>query len=76
MVCVLTRIKVADNCGVRLAQCIKLLVGSLPKKAEPGKLLVVVIKRSDPFKKKLGVGSISRALVVRASLTFFRGCGV
>ncbi len=76
MVCFLTRIKIADNCGVRLAQCIKLLIGSLPRKAIPGKLLVIVIKRSDPQKKKLASGSISRALVVRAALTFFRGCGV
>jgi len=76
MVCFLTRIKIADNCGVRLAQCIKLLGGSLPRKAIPGKLLIVVIKRSDLKKKKLTSGSISRALVVRAALIFFRGCGV
>lgn len=76
MVNFLTKLNIADNCGARLAQCIKLLNGSLPKRALPGKLVVVVIKRADPSKRKIKVGSISRALVVRASATFFRGCGV
>lgn len=76
MVCVLTRVKVADNCGARIAQCIKLLGGALPKRATPGKMIVVVIKRADPDKRKVRVGSVSRALVVRATMSFFRGCGL
>jgi len=52
MICFLTRIKIADNCGVRLAQCIKLLGGSFPRKALPGKMLVIVVKRADTQKKK------------------------
>lgn len=76
MVCFLTKIKVADNCGARVAQCIKLLGGALPKRALPGKLIVVVIKRVDPQKKKFKVGVISRALVVRTAAVFFRGYGV
>ena len=76
MVCFLTKIKVADNCGARVAQCIKLLGGALPKRALPGKLIVVVIKRVDPQKKKFKVGAISRALVVRTAAVFFRGYGV
>lgn len=76
MICFLTRVKVADNCGVREAQCIKLLGGALPKRSLPGSMVVVVVKRADPQKKKLAVGSISRALVVRTACMFFRGCGV
>lgn len=76
MICFLTKIKIADNCGARLAQCIKLLGGALPKRALPGKLVVVVIKRVDPQKKKFKVGAISRALVVRTAAVFFRGYGV
>lgn len=76
MVCFLTKIKIADNCGVRIAQCIKLLGGSLPKRALPGKMIVIVVKRVDPQKKRFRVGVVSRALVVRAIIGFFRGCGV
>jgi large subunit ribosomal protein L14 len=76
MICVLTKVKVADNCGARVAQCIKLLGGSLPKRAIPGKTIVVVIKRADPDKRKVRVGSVARALVVRTTIIFFRGCGL
>lgn len=76
MICFLTKIKIADNCGARFAQCIKLLGGSLPKQALPGKIIIVVIKRVDPQKRKFKSGAISRALVVRAAAMFFRGCGI
>lgn len=76
MICFLTKLKIADNCGARLAQCIKLLGGSLPKRALPGKMVVIVIKRVDPQKHKFKVGTITRGLVVRAAAIFFRGCGI
>lgn len=76
MICFLTKLKIADNCGARVAQCIKLLGGSLPKRALPGKMIIVVIKRADPQKKKFKPGAISRALVVRTAAIFFRGCGI
>jgi len=76
MVSFLTKLKVADNCGARLAQCIKLLGGSLPQRALPGKIIIVVIKRADPQKRKFKSGAISRALVVRTAAIFFRGCGI
>ena len=53
MICFLTKIKVSDNCGARTAQCIKLLGGALQKQALPGKIIIVVIKRVDPKKKKI-----------------------
>jgi len=76
MVCFLTKVKIADNCGARVAQCIKLIGGSLPKRALPGKIIVLVLKRVDPLKKKFKAGMISRGLVVRTAAVFFRGCGV
>jgi large subunit ribosomal protein L14 len=76
MICFLTKIKIADNCGVRVAQCIKLLGGSLPKRALPGKMVVVVAKQVDPLKRKFRAGSVTRALVVRTAAVFFRGCGI
>jgi len=76
MICFLTKVRVADNCGARIAQCIKLLGGALPKRALPGKIVVIVVKRADPLKIKFKSGSISRALVVRVAAVFFRGCGV
>lgn len=76
MVCVLTKLRIADNCGARIAQCIKLLGGALPKRALPGKIVVIVIKRVDPQKFRFKSGGISRALIVRAAAIFFRGCGV
>lgn len=76
MVSFLTRVAVADNCGARVAQCIKLLVGAKPRRACPGKLVIVVVKRADPLKKKISIGMISRALVIRTSFAFFRGFGV
>lgn len=59
MICFLTKIKIADNCGVRVAQCIKLLGGSLPKRALPGKMVVVVAKQVDPLKRKFRAGPYS-----------------
>lgn len=76
MICFLTKLKIADNCGARIAQCIKLLGGSFPRRALPGKIIVIVLKRVDPAKRKFRLGMISRALVVRTAAGFFRGCGV
>lgn len=76
MVCFLTRLKIADNCGAREAQCIKLLGGALPRQASPGKMVIIVIKKVDPRKSKFLKGAISRALVVRTRSMFFRGYGV
>lgn len=76
MVTFLTRVVIADNCGARMAQCIKILTGAKPQRACPGKLIIVVVKRADPLKKKISLGLISRALVVRTSFAFFRGFGV
>lgn len=76
MINYLTRLKVADSCGVREIQCIKVLGGSFIKMANAGKLLVIIIKRIDAKIKKLKRGLIYRALLVRTACIFFRGCGI
>lgn len=76
MVSVLTRVKVADNCGARIAQCIKLLGGSLPRRSLAGKIVIIVIKTINTKKKKIKVGAVLRALVVRTAAVFFRDYGV
>lgn len=76
MINFLTRVKVADNCGARVAQCIKLLGGSLPNKSTIGQRIVIVIKTADPLKKKIKIGSVVKALVIRTSVVFFRDYGV
>jgi large subunit ribosomal protein L14 len=72
----LTRLKVSDNSGARDILCIKILGGSFVEQANSGKMLVIVIKRSDPTKKKMPRGLICRAVITRATIMFFRGCGV
>ena len=51
MICVLTRVRIADNSGARTAQCIKLLEGSLPKRSLAGKLVIIVIKTNKSKKQ-------------------------
>jgi len=77
MVSYLSLLKVADNSGARLVQCIKILKGSFQKVAYMGDVLVVVVKRADPLKrKKIVVGDIYRGLLVRSTIPFFRSIGV
>ena len=59
-----TRIKVADNCGAKLVQCIKVCRGGNPKGAQVGEIIVVSVKSAIPrgiVKKK----EVSKAVVVR-----------
>jgi len=77
MVSYLSLLKVADNSGARVVQCIKILKGSFQKVAHMGDVLVVVIKRADPLKrKKVSVGGIYRGLLVRGTIPFSRSVGV
>ncbi|MDP2642864.1 MAG: 50S ribosomal protein L14 [Candidatus Peregrinibacteria bacterium] len=59
-----TRLKVADNTGAKIAECIKVLGGTRKRYARIGDLIVVSIKEANPkgvVKKK----SVERAVVVR-----------
>jgi len=77
MVSYLSMLRVADNSGARIVQCIKILKGSYQKVAHMGDVLVVVVKRADPQKrKKISIGAIFRGLLVRSTLPFFRAIGI
>ncbi len=59
-----TKLKVADNSGAKLVQCIKVLKGSKRRYANIGDIIIVSVKQAAPngaVKRK----AVARALVVR-----------
>lgn len=59
-----TRLKVADNSGARVVECIRVLGGSSRKFAGIGDTIVVTVKQVTPG-SAVTKGEISRAVVVR-----------
>jgi large subunit ribosomal protein L14 len=59
-----TRLKVADNSGARLVECIRVLGGSSRRYARVGDMIVVAIKQVTPG-SPIRKGEMSRAVVVR-----------
>lgn len=59
-----TRLKVADNSGARLAECIRVLGGSSRRYARVGDVIVVTVKQVTPG-APIQKGQLSRAVVVR-----------
>jgi large subunit ribosomal protein L14 len=59
-----TRLKVADNSGARLAECIRVLGGSSRRYARVGDIIVVTVKQVTPG-AAIEKGQLSRAVVVR-----------
>jgi large subunit ribosomal protein L14 len=59
-----TRLKVADNSGARLVECIRVLGGSSRRYARVGDIIVVAIKQVTPG-SPIRKGEMSRAVVVR-----------
>ncbi len=55
-----TKLKVADNSGAKLVQCIKVLKGSKRRYANIGDVIVVAVKLASP------TGNVKRKAVVRA----------
>jgi len=69
-----TKLKVADNTGAKMAQCIKVLGGSKRRYARIGDVIVISVKEASPkgvVKKK----SVQRAVVVRQVKEFGRKDG-
>ena len=69
-----TKLKVADNTGAKIVQCIKVLGGSKRRYARIGDVIVVAVKEASPkgiIKKK----SVQRAVVVRQVKEFGRKDG-
>lgn len=69
-----TFLKVADNTGAKLVQCIKVLGGSKRKYASVGDLIIVAVKESIPtaIVKK---GDVQTAVVVRVHKEYRRPDG-
>lgn len=84
MVSVGSRLKVIDNSGAKVVECIKIL-GNCGFIGKPGALMVVSVKSVNP-KKKLKKGEVYRAVFVAGkkaavrtngfSVTFSENCAV
>ena len=59
-----TRLKVADNSGARVAECIRVIGGSSRRYARVGDVIMVAVKQVTPG-GAVQKGSMSRAVVVR-----------
>ncbi len=59
-----TRVKVADNSGAKMVQCIRILGGTRHRYARVGDLIVVAVKEAQPH-SKVKKGEVLTAVVVR-----------
>lgn len=64
MIQVKTKLKVADNTGAKIVECIRILKGSKPKYGTVGDVLVGVVKEAEP-RKEIKKSQIVRAVIVR-----------
>jgi len=64
MICMQTRLKVADNSGAREVMCIKVLGGSKRRFSSTGDVIVVSIKEAIP-NSKVKKGTVQKAVIVR-----------
>ena len=61
-----TKLKVADNSGARVVQCIKALGGSRRRTAGVGDIIAVSVKSAIP-RSKIKKGDKARAVIVRTA---------
>ena len=76
----LTKLKVADNSGAKIVQCIKVLGGSRKKFASIGDTIVVSVKTlrkpsGTNIKTKVTKGMVLKAIIVRTRKEFYRKNG-
>ena len=69
-----TRLKVADNSGARVVECIRVLGGSSRRYARIGDTIVVAVKQVTPG-SPVTKGEMSRAVVVRQKQILRRADG-
>ena len=69
-----TKLKVADNTGAKLVQCIKILGGSRRRYAQLGDIIVVSVKEAEP-NKAVKKKQVLRALIVRQKRHYRRKDG-
>ncbi len=66
-----TMLKVADNTGAKLVQCIHVCGGSKRRYAQLGEIVVVVVKKADP-RKIVKTHEITKAVIVRQRKNYRR----
>jgi large subunit ribosomal protein L14 len=59
-----TKLKVADNTGAKIVQCIRVLGGSKRRYGRVGDLIVAVVKEAEP-RREIKEHDIVRAVIVR-----------
>ena len=69
-----TKLKVADNSGAKMVQCIKVLGGTRRRTAGVGDIIVVSVKNALP-NSKIKKGDKARAVVVRTAHQIRRSDG-
>jgi len=69
-----TMLKVADNSGAKIVQCIGLIGGSKRRYARIGDIIVVAVKKAEP-RKPVKTHDVVRAVVVRQKQPFRRPDG-
>jgi len=74
MIQVETFLNVADNSGVKLAQCIKVLGGTHRRYAGIGDIVVVAVKEALPT-STIKKGSVEKAVIVRTHKEYRRSDG-
>ena len=69
-----SNLKVADNSGAKIAQCIKVLGGSRRRYAQLGDIIVAVVKEAEP-RKVVKKHEIVKAVIVRQRRPYRRRDG-
>ncbi|MDE0092299.1 MAG: 50S ribosomal protein L14 [Oligoflexia bacterium] len=69
-----TKLRVADNSGAKLVQCIKVLGGTRRRTAGVGDIIVVSVKNAMP-NSKIKKGDKARAVIVRTAHQIRRSDG-
>jgi large subunit ribosomal protein L14 len=67
-------LKVADNTGAKIIQCIRILSGSRRRYAQIGDIIVAAVKKAEP-RKEVKTHEVVRAVVVRQRRNFRRKDG-
>ncbi len=69
-----TKLKVADNTGAKIIQCIKVLGGSKRRYAAVGDIIVASVKEAEP-RGMVKKGEVVRAVIVRTKKSLRRPDG-
>ncbi|PIP25100.1 MAG: 50S ribosomal protein L14 [Candidatus Nealsonbacteria bacterium CG23_combo_of_CG06-09_8_20_14_all_36_12] len=69
-----TMLKVADNTGAKIIQCIRVLIGSKRKWGQLGDVIVATVKEAEP-RRQVKKHDVVRAVIVRQKKPYRRSDG-